>query len=52
MHKLLARQLAKAAKASGEVDLQALLALVSGAYEQSDVDRQRTDRSIALMIRR
>jgi diguanylate cyclase (GGDEF)-like protein/PAS domain S-box-containing protein len=49
VHKLLARQLAKA-KASGEVDLQALLTLVSGAYEQSDSDRQRTDRSIALMI--
>jgi diguanylate cyclase (GGDEF)-like protein/PAS domain S-box-containing protein len=50
VHKLLARQLAKAAKASGEVDLQSLLSLVSTAYEQSDADRQRTDRSIALMI--
>jgi diguanylate cyclase (GGDEF)-like protein len=50
VHKLLARQLAKAAKAWGEVDLQALLALVATAYEQSDADRQRTDRSIALMI--
>ncbi|HXL66066.1 MAG TPA: EAL domain-containing protein [Xanthobacteraceae bacterium] len=50
MHKLLARQLAKAAKASGEVDLQALLALVAAAYEQSDADRQRTDRSMSLMI--
>jgi diguanylate cyclase (GGDEF)-like protein/PAS domain S-box-containing protein len=50
VHKLLARQLAKATKASGEVDLQGLLALVSAAYEQSDADRQRTDRSIALMI--
>ena len=50
MHKLLARQLAKAAKSSGEVDLQALMTLVSAAYEQSDADRQRTDRSISLMI--
>ena len=51
MHKLLARQLAKATKDSGEVDLQALLALVGEAYEQSDNDRHRTDRSIALMIK-
>jgi len=50
LHKLLARQLAKAAKGSGEFDLQALLTLVSEAYEKSDSDRQRTDRSISLMI--
>jgi PAS domain-containing protein len=51
VHKLLARQLAKATKSSGELDLQALLALVAEAYEQSNKDRQRTDRSISLMIR-
>jgi diguanylate cyclase (GGDEF)-like protein len=51
VHKLLARQLAKATKSSGEVDLQALLALIAEAYAQSDNDRQRTDRSIALMIK-
>lgn len=51
VHKLLARQLAKATKDSGEVDLQALLALVSVAYEQSDSDRHRTDRSISLMVK-
>ncbi|MGA9321242.1 MAG: diguanylate cyclase, partial [Xanthobacteraceae bacterium] len=50
MHKLLARQLAKAANGSGEFELQALLTLVSEAYEQSDNDRDRTDRSIALMV--
>jgi diguanylate cyclase (GGDEF)-like protein/PAS domain S-box-containing protein len=50
VHKLLARQLAKAAKSSGGVDLQAFVALVSAAYEQSDADRQRTDRSISLMV--
>jgi diguanylate cyclase (GGDEF)-like protein/PAS domain S-box-containing protein len=50
VHKLLARQLAKATT-SGAVDLQALLALVAEAYAQSDNDRQRTDRSIALMIK-
>ena len=50
MHKLLARQLAKATAGSGELDLQALLAVVAEAYEQSDNDRHRTDRSISLMI--
>lgn len=50
MHKLLARQLAKAAKTAGETNLEALLELVSAAYEQSDNDRRRTDRSISLMI--
>ncbi len=50
MHKLLARQLAKAAKGSGGFDLEMLLGLVSTAYEQSDNDRHRTDRSISLMI--
>jgi PAS domain-containing protein len=50
VHKLLARQLAKAAKGSGEFDLQALLTLVTEAYEQADNDRHRTDRSISLMI--
>lgn len=51
MHKLLARQLAKATNGSGELDHQALFALVAEAYEQSDNDRHRTDRSIALMIK-
>jgi hypothetical protein len=34
VHKLLARQLAKTEKPSGEVDLQALLKIVSAAYER------------------
>jgi len=51
VHKLLARQLTKAAKGSGELDLETLLGLISEAYGQSDSDRQRTDRSIALMIK-
>jgi diguanylate cyclase (GGDEF)-like protein/PAS domain S-box-containing protein len=50
VHKLLARQIAKATKGSSEFDLKVLLALVSEAYEKSDVDRHRTDRSIALMV--
>jgi len=50
VHKLVARQLAKAGKASGTVNLDQLIELVSGAYEQADHDRRRTDRSISLMI--
>jgi diguanylate cyclase (GGDEF)-like protein len=50
VNKLFARQLAKATNASGEIDLDVLGSLVIAAYEQSDRDRRRTDRSISLMI--
>jgi diguanylate cyclase (GGDEF)-like protein len=50
MNSLFARQLAKATKPGGGLDLDLLGRLVSGAYEQAHHDRQRTDRSIALMI--
>ena len=50
MHRLLARQLSKAEKACGEVDLRAMLELVFTAYEQSDSDCRRTDRWISFMI--
>src|SRR6202035_5721995 len=50
VNNLFARQLAKATKACGSVDLDILSQLVSGAYDQTDHDRQRTDRSISLMI--
>jgi diguanylate cyclase (GGDEF)-like protein len=50
VHKLFARQLTKATEPSGEVDIDALGKLVAAAYEQSDRDRRRTDRSISLMI--
>src|SRR5258708_31610485 len=50
MKSLFARQLAKATKPCGNVDIDALGLLVSSAYEQSDRDRRRTDRSISLMI--
>jgi diguanylate cyclase (GGDEF)-like protein/PAS domain S-box-containing protein len=50
VHKLLARQVAEAAKGSGEFELQALLTLVSETYEQADSDRHRTERSISLML--
>ena len=50
MHKLLARQLAKATTASGDVNLELLIDLVDSAYEETNSDRRRTDRSIALMV--
>ena len=50
MNNLFARQLAKAAKPCGGIDIELLGQLVSGAYDQAHHDRRRTDRSIALMI--
>jgi nitrogen-specific signal transduction histidine kinase/CheY-like chemotaxis protein len=50
VHKLFARQLAKATAASGEVDIELLGQLVGSAYEQAERDSRRTDRSISLMI--
>jgi diguanylate cyclase (GGDEF)-like protein/PAS domain S-box-containing protein len=50
VHKLFARQLAKATKPSGEVEFDELVKSVDAAYEQADRDRRRTDRSISLMI--
>jgi diguanylate cyclase (GGDEF)-like protein/PAS domain S-box-containing protein len=50
VHKLLAEQLAKATGESGHLDLEALTALVSAAYEQAERDRKRTDLSIASMM--
>jgi diguanylate cyclase (GGDEF)-like protein len=50
VNNLFARQLAKATKADGCVDVDQLGRLVCGAYDQAHQDRQRTDRSIALMV--
>ncbi len=50
MNKLFARQRKKATNASGEVDLDLLGEFVTGAYDQAEVDRRRTDRSISLMV--
>jgi PAS domain-containing protein len=50
VHKLFARQLAKATTPSGGIDLDELGGLVGSAYDQADHDRRRTDRSISLMI--
>jgi diguanylate cyclase (GGDEF)-like protein len=50
VNSLFARQLAKATHPDGGVDTGLLARLVSGAYDQADQDRRRTDRSISLMI--
>jgi diguanylate cyclase (GGDEF)-like protein/PAS domain S-box-containing protein len=50
MNKLFARQLAKARGPTGEIDLDVLGELVSSAYEESDRDRRRTERSISLIV--
>ena len=50
MHKLLAKQLVRATDAAGTLDVAALSELVSAAYEETDRDRRRTERSIALMV--
>jgi two-component system sensor histidine kinase HydH len=49
MQRLFKRQLAKATRASGEVDVAMLAELVVAAYEEVDRDRRRTERSIGLM---
>jgi PAS domain-containing protein len=50
MHKLLAKQLVRATDAAGTLDVAALSELVSAAYDETDRDRRRTERSIALMV--
>jgi len=47
---LFAKQLSKSTQPSGDVDLVRLGGLVTSAYEETDRDRRRTDRAIALMI--
>jgi diguanylate cyclase (GGDEF)-like protein len=50
MHKLLARQIAKAKTETGSIDLDRLIGLVSRAYQKLDRDRNRTERSMSLMV--
>jgi diguanylate cyclase (GGDEF)-like protein len=50
VHRLVAKQIAKATDASGAVDMNKLAALVGSAYDEFDRDRRRTDRSMSLMI--
>ncbi len=50
MHRLFDRQRTQATKPNGEVDLDVLAQLVAEAYEQTERDHRRTERSIALMV--
>jgi diguanylate cyclase (GGDEF)-like protein len=50
VHRLVAKQIAKATDASGAVDMNKLAVLVGSAYDEFDRDRRRTDRSMSLMI--
>jgi diguanylate cyclase (GGDEF)-like protein len=50
VHKLLVKQLEKARQPDGDVDIERLLKLVTTAYEEAEQDRERTDRSLALMV--
>jgi PAS domain S-box-containing protein len=51
MKRLFAKQLAKATKANGEIDLDALERLVVAAYEDAERDRRRKDRAMSVMIK-
>jgi diguanylate cyclase (GGDEF)-like protein len=50
MHKLLAQQIAKAKTKTGAIDVDRLIGLVGGAYQEFDRDRRRIERSMALMV--
>jgi diguanylate cyclase (GGDEF)-like protein len=50
VHRLIAKQIAKATDASGAVDVDKLVELIGSAYDEFDRDRRRTDRSMSLMI--
>jgi len=49
VHRLLAHQLARVTSKSGDVNLAALLDMVSQAYAEADLDRRRTDHSALVM---
>jgi diguanylate cyclase (GGDEF)-like protein len=50
VHRLIAKQIARATDTAGTVDIDQLAELVGGAYDEFDRDRRRTDRSMSLMI--
>ena len=49
LHRLVITQLAKAARAPGEVDCELLSQLMSACYEEMERDRKRVDRANKLM---
>ena len=50
MHELFTRQLAKARRSDGAIDLAVLGDLVRATYDEAEADRRRTDRAISQMI--
>ena len=50
MHRLLKKQIDAAKGRDGSFDAAMLLSRISAAYDETDKDRQRTDRSITLMV--
>jgi diguanylate cyclase (GGDEF)-like protein len=48
VHRLLERQIARATRLRGELDLEMLLRFVDAAYLEADVERVRTDRAMLL----
>jgi diguanylate cyclase (GGDEF)-like protein len=50
VHRLIAKQIAKATDSEGRIDIDRLAEVISGAYDEFDRDRRRTARSMALMI--
>ncbi|MCZ8182519.1 MAG: EAL domain-containing protein [Beijerinckiaceae bacterium] len=50
VHRLLQKQIERSTREDGRLDVDLLTRLVSDAYAESDLERRRTDRSIALMV--
>ncbi|MCZ8375695.1 MAG: EAL domain-containing protein [Beijerinckiaceae bacterium] len=50
VHRLLQKQIERSTLEDGRLDVERLTRLVSDAYAESDIERRRTDRSIALMV--
>ncbi|OYU46850.1 MAG: GGDEF domain-containing protein [Rhizobiales bacterium PAR1] len=50
LHRLLQKQIERARTPDGEIETDVLFGLISSAYEETDQDRRRSERSIALMI--
>jgi len=49
LHKLLKRQLKKATREDGQVDVDRLMGLVDSAYDEADKERRLTQRSFGEM---
>ena len=50
LHRLLARQIRRARREDGSLDLERLTELVNASYVEADHDRRRTDLSIRMMV--